>query len=447
MTEKKKVKRPLGVAHLIPGKCIACGARCQSDCRADAITMNDAGEPVIDIEKCTGCRRCIRVCPAEALEIIFTPEQQKILDELARQEAAGAEVEPEVEEMDEEEARIAAKLKEYRGVWVFVEQIDGEPADVSWELLGVGAGLARTLDVELCTIVIGDGVEHLCQESFAYGAAKAYLMDDPVFHHYRTLSYARAICYLVERYKPEIVLIGATGLGRDLAGAVATELKTGLTADCTGLTIDENRFLLQTRPAFGGNIMATIMTERTRPQMASVRPHVMPMPERDDSRQGETVRESLAISDEEIGVRVLEVHDLRSHAGEEIDIAAADVIIAGGKGVQSPENFGLLQELADELGGVVAGSRSAVEAGWIPVERQVGQTGKTVRPKIYIACGISGAIQHLVGMQDSDVIIAINRDRQAPIFEVATYGIEGDLTKVVPAITRRLKELRAQKKA
>ncbi|HEY91778.1 MAG TPA: electron transfer flavoprotein subunit alpha [Dehalococcoidia bacterium] len=443
--KKKKVKKPLGVARLISGKCIACGARCQSTCKVEAITMNDDGEPVIDIEKCTGCRRCIRICPAEAIETYFTPEQQKILDELAKQGVA--EAEPEVEEMDEEEKRIAAMLKEYSGVWVFVEQMDGEPAEVSWELLGVGAELAKTNGVELCTLVIGDKVEHLCQESFAYGATKVYHMDSPVYHHYRTAAYSKAICYLVGKYKPEIVLIGATGLGRDLAGAVATELRTGLTADCTGLTIDERGFLLQTRPAFGGNIMATIMTERTRPQMASVRPHVMPMPEKDPSQKGEIIRESLKITEEEIGVRVLEVHDLRSNSEEDVDIAAADIIVAGGRGMQSKENFDTLQELADELGGVVAGSRSAVEAGWIPVERQVGQTGKTVRPKIYIACGISGAIQHLVGMQDSDVIIAVNRDKQAPIFEVATYGIEGDVFKVVPAITSHIRDLRARKKA
>jgi electron transfer flavoprotein alpha subunit len=286
--KKKKVKKPLGKARLIPGKCIACGARCQSDCRAEAIEMNDAGEPVFDLEKCTGCRRCIRVCPADAIEIFFTPEQQKILDELAKQAEVEveAEVTPEEEAEREEEARIAAKLKEYKGVWVFVEQTDGQPAMVSWELLGVGAELAKTLGVELCTMVIGDNVEQLCQESFAYGASKVYLMDAPIFHYYRTEPYYKAICYLIEKYKPEIVLVGATGLGRDLAGSIATELMTGLTADCTGLTIDENRFLLQTRPAFGGNIMATIKTERTRPQMSTVRPHVMPMPERDDSKKG-----------------------------------------------------------------------------------------------------------------------------------------------------------------
>ncbi len=439
--EEKKVKKPRGIARLIPGKCIACGARCQESCKKDAIEMNDQGEPVIIAEKCIGCARCVKVCPTEALEMYLTPEEQKLLDELSKQEAAAAEA----EEVDEEEAKIAAKLKEYKGVWVYVEQTDGKPASVSWELLGVGAELAKTLGVELCTVVIGDNVEHLCQESFAHGASKVYLIDDAVFHHYRTESYYRAICHLVQKYKPEIMLLGATGLGRDLAGAVATELQTGLTADCTGLSIDDRGFLLQTRPAFGGNIMATILTERTRPQMATVRPHVMPMPNRDDSRSGEVVREPAMLQEEDIAVKVLEVIDDCSEGADAIDVAAADIIVSGGRGMHAKENFQMLQELADELGGVVGSSRAAVEAGWMPVERQVGQTGKTVRPKIYIACGISGAIQHLVGMQDSDVIIAINHDKQAPIFEVATYGIVGDVFHVVPAITKRIKELNANK--
>jgi electron transfer flavoprotein alpha subunit len=203
--------------------------------------------------------------------------------------------------------------------------------------------------------------------------------------------------------------------------------------------------LLQTRPAFGGNIMATIKTERTRPQMASVRPHVMPMPKRDNACSGQIVEESLPLEEKDILVKVLEVIDDRKGAGD-VDIAGADVLVSGGRGMLAKENFKILQELADELGGAVAGTRSAVEAGWIPVERQVGQTGKTVRPKIYFACGISGAIQHLVGMQDSDVIIAVNRDPQAPIFEVATYGIVGDVFQVIPAITGRIRELRSQRR-
>ncbi|HEX9897529.1 MAG TPA: FAD-binding protein [Dehalococcoidales bacterium] len=437
--EKKKPKRPLGHARLIANKCIACGARCQAECPKDFIEMNEKGEPVVNIEKCTGCRRCVRVCPASALEMFFTPEEQKILDELAKEKAA-----PQAVEVDEELELIKEQLAKYKGVWIFVEQSDGVAAEVSWELLGVGAELAKTRNVELCTMVIGDKVEHLCQESFAYGATKAYLIDDPALRYYRTEPYYKAICSLILKYKPEIVLIGATGPGRDLAGAVATELATGLTADCTGLTIDENGLLLQTRPAFGGNIMATIKTERTRPQMASVRPHVMPMPKRNDNCHGEIIREPSPLKDIDILVKVLEVHDDRKGATD-VDIAGAEFIISGGRGMLTKENFHILQELADVLGGQVAGSRASVEAGWIPVERQVGQTGKTVRPKIYIACGISGAIQHLVGMQDSDVIIAINQDRNAPIFEVATYGIIGDLFQVVPAITNRIRELRAAK--
>jgi len=439
MAEEKKIKKPRGVARLIPGKCIACGARCQSSCPKDAIEMNEQGEPIILVEKCIGCRKCLKVCPTDALEIYYTPEEQKILAEMEARAKAAV---PEAKEISVEEAVVPAKLKEYRGVWVFVEQRLGEPAEVSWELLGVGADLAKTLGVELCSVVVGDKVESICQESFAYGATKAYLIDDPVFHYYRTEPYYQAICYLVEKYKPEIMLMGATGLGRDLAGAVATKLQTGLTADCTGLDIGDNQFLLQTRPAFGGNIMATILTERTRPQMATVRPHVMSMPKKDPSRKGEIVRESIPVKEEDFAVKVLEVIDERK-AGD-VDVAAADVIVSGGRGMCAKDNFAILQELADELDGVVGCSRGAVEAGWMPAERQVGQTGKTVRPKLYIACGISGAIQHLVGMQQSDVIIAINRDRQAPIFEVANYGIVGDVLQVIPALTNRIRELRAK---
>ena len=437
MEEEKKIRKPRGIAKLIPGKCIACGARCQSSCPEDAIEMNDKGEPIINIEKCIGCRRCVKVCPAEALEMFYTPEEQKILAQIAAS-AKGTDT----KEVSIEEAAAIAQIKEYRGVWVFVEHTEGEPATVSWELLGAGAKLAKTLGVELCSVVVGDKVEQLCQESFAYGASRVYLLDAPVFHYYRTETYNKAICYLVKKYKPEILLMGATGLGRDLAGAVATKLNTGLTADCTGLDVDEKGFLLQTRPAFGGNIMATIFTERTRPQMSTVRPHVMLLPCKDTSHKGEIIRESFQIKEEDVAVKVLEViKDQRA----ECDIAAADVIVSGGRGMQGSENFVMLQQLADELGGVVGCSRAVVEAGWMPAERQVGQTGKTVRPKIYIACGISGAIQHLVGMQSSDVIIAINQDKNAPIFEVATYGIVGDVFQVVPAIIEYIRELRTGK--
>jgi electron transfer flavoprotein alpha subunit len=440
MTEAKKpLKKPRGKARLIEGKCIACGARCQSACPVNCVEMNDAGEPIILTEKCIGCLKCVKVCPADALEMFFTPEELQILEEIARQQG-GAAVE---EEPDEEARALAEKLADYRGVWVFVEQTEGEAAKVSWELLGKGRELADSLAVPLTAIVLGEGVEHLCQEAFAYGADQAYLMDAPVLRHYRTEAYLRGIHHLVEMHKPEIILMGATGLGRDLAGAVATVVKTGLTADCTGLAVDDKRNLMQTRPAFGGNIMATIMCDKFRPQMATVRPHVMTMPEKVPGRTGAILRVDCPVQEEEMLVKVLEV--ISDKNMDSVDIAGAEVIISGGRGMMAKENFAILRELADEIGGVVGSSRSAVDAGWMPHERQVGQTGKTVRPKIYIACGISGAIQHLVGMQDSDTIIAINRDKEAPIFQVATYCIVGDLFQIVPAITKRLRELKQQK--
>ena len=440
MTEPKpKVKKPRGVARLLEGKCIACGARCQSACPVNAVEMTDSGEPIILTDKCIGCLKCVKICPASALEMYFTPEEQQILAELASSAL------PAEEEVDPEAAALAKKLAEYRGVWVFVEQTEGEPAKVSWELLGVGAELAAKLGVELCALVIGENVEHLCREAFAHGAAKAYLVDAPVFYHYRTEAYVEASCHLIGKYKPEVILMGATGMGRDLAGAIATRVGTGLTADCTGLSIDDKRNLMQTRPAFGGNIMATIMCDKFRPQMSTVRPNVMPMPLRRDNADGITIREAFTVPEESILTKVIEI--IRDgHSKNAVDITGAEFIISGGRGMMGPENFAMLQELADELGGVVGASRSAVDAGWMPGDRQVGQTGKTVRPKIYIACGISGAIQHLVGMQDSDMVIAINRDSSAPIFEVATYGIVGDLFQIVPAITSRIRELKAAKR-
>jgi len=437
MADEKKPKKPRGVARLKPDSCIACGARCEAACPFDAISMDDQGAPIIVAEKCKGCVKCVKVCPAEALEMFFTPEELKILEELAKGTTAP---EPEA---DDEETKLAVYLAAYRDVWVFIEQTDSEPAKVSWELLGVGGELAKALGVRLCAVVIGEKVEQLCEEAFAYGASRVYLLDAPVYRNYRTEPYLDGVQHLIEKYKPEVMLMGATGLGRDLAGAVATRLQAGLTADCTGLSIDDQRNLMQTRPAFGGNIMATILCTRTRPQMATVRPHVMPMPPHVPGATGEIIRDSFTPDEASIAVKVLEV--IRdSKSGDAIDIGGAEIIISGGRGLMAKENFAMLQTLADELGGVVGASRSAVDAGWMPQDRQVGQTGKTVRPRIYIACGISGAIQHLVGMQDSDTIIAINRDKDAPIFEVATYGIVGDLFQVVPAFTNCVRELKRQ---
>ncbi|MHB1134762.1 MAG: electron transfer flavoprotein subunit alpha [Chloroflexota bacterium] len=433
--------RLVGVAQVKPGKCIVCGARCQSACPSDAIEITEAGEPEVIKDKCIGCKKCVKACPADAFEMYFTPEQLEALAKIAERKRQADAARAAAGEPAPTPVRAA---REYMGVWVFVEQTEGLAARVSWELLHVGAELAKDLGVELSAVVVGHEVAALCQEAFSYGAAKAYLLDDPVFHYYRTEPYYKALCDLILAYKPEIVLVGATGLGRDLAGAVATQLKTGLTADCTGLSIDEEGLLVQTRPAFGGNIMASIMTESTRPQMSTVRPRVMQLPEKDDSRRGEIVRVPVALREEDFLTKVLEII-AEEHQG--VDVAAAEVLVSGGRGMGSKEAFQILQELADELGATVSCSRGAVEAGWMPAERQVGQTGKTVKPKLYIACGIRGAIQHLVGMQSSDIIIAINQDRQAPIFEVATYGIVGDVFEVVPALTKQIRELRTKKVA
>jgi len=436
MTEDKKPKKPRGVARLLAGKCIACGARCQSSCPVNCIEMADSGEPLIAVSKCIGCRKCEKVCPAAALEMFFTPEELKLL--AALQSGAGA-VE---DEPDPEEMQLREMLAGYRGVWVVLEQYAGAVAKVSWELIGTGAELACQLGVPLSAVILGKDIHHLAGEAFAHGADRAIVLDAAVYNNYRTQPYTDAMCHLIAKHKPEVILMGATAQGRDLAGAVATVVKTGLTADCTGLGIDDKRNLMQTRPAFGGNIMATIMCDKYRPQMATVRPHVMPMPTLQPGRSGEIVRESFAPKEEDVLVKVLEVINDRD-GKDQVDVAAAEVIVSGGRGLMNKENFSLLQELADELGGVVGASRSAVDAGWISHSRQVGQTGKTVRPRIYIACGISGAIQHLVGMQDSDVIIAINRDPEAPIFQVCTYGIVGDLFQVVPALIRRVREHKA----
>jgi electron transfer flavoprotein alpha subunit len=314
---------------------------------------------------------------------------------------------------------------------------------VSWELLGQAQKLAQDLETEVGAFILGHNIRPLADEAFSYGAQKVYLIDDPILKNYRTGPYLRGAVTLIRKRRPEIVLMGATSLGRDLAGAAATSLETGLTADCTGLTIDKEQGLLeQTRPAFGGNIMATIITRVHRPQMASVRPHVLPKPTPVAGLKGTLIEEKLNLKEEDICVKILDV--LQEGQEGKVDIASADFLISGGRGMLGPENFKILQELADLLGGTVSSSRAAVDAGWMPYERQVGQTGKTVRPKIYVACGISGAIQHLVGMQDSDLIIAINRDKDAPIFEVADWGIVGDVFQVIPALIEMIRELKTK---
>lgn len=409
---------------VIKKNCIGCGL-CVQTCPFEALQLVE-GIVEVDPDKCTNCGDCVEVCPASALELNEPPE--KMSDNEVK----------EVEKREKIVKKIKRELEDYRGVWVFIEQFRGEIAPVSFELLGEGRKLADNLQTKLCGVLLGSGVEKLAEQALWYGADKVYLMDDPVLKDYRTETYAAGLVRLSQKYKPEIILMGATTMGRDLSGAVATELETGLTADCTELSIDESSgYLFQTRPAFGGNIMATIVCRHHRPQMATVRPRVMAMPEKDTGRTGEVVKENLGITEENVLVKVVDVIKEKKAATY---LDKAEIIVAGGKGVGNKENFKLLKELADLLGGTIGASRAAVEAGWIGQEYQVGQTGVTVRPKVYFAFGISGAIQHLVGMQTSDVIVAVNTDPDAPIFKVATYGIVGDLLQVVPAMTKAFKE-------
>ncbi|MGD0231770.1 MAG: FAD-binding protein [Syntrophorhabdales bacterium] len=427
MADEDRKRR--GKAHLVPDTCIACG-RCEAVCPMNAITYDEKGEPVIDFEACTGCGECVKSCPAAALKMSY-PEGGDVLVE--NEPEAG----PEGEGRKEEGAK---------GVWVFLEQRNGQAEPVSRQLFGKGAELAADLSSDLSAIILGSKIGRLAELSFAAGARNVYMMDDPLLDEYRTGPYAEGIAALARKYRPEVLLIGATAIGRDLASAVATRLETGLTADCTGLSIDrETRLLDQTRPAFGGNIMATIVCEHARPQMASVRPDVFPAaPAVVPGRVGLIFREPCPVSEKEVLTRVLDIAPIEKTG---VDIRAADIVVSGGRGMASPEQFGMLRELAALLGGVVAGSRSAVDAGFTDYERQVGQTGKTVRPRLYIACGISGAIQHLVGMQNADHIIAINKDAHAPIFEVADLAIVGDVFEIIPRLIEVLRKKKGMENA
>ncbi|MFD2443306.1 electron transfer flavoprotein subunit alpha/FixB family protein [Bacillus sp. CGMCC 1.16607] len=330
-------------------------------------------------------------------------------------------------------------LEEYQGVWVFIEQNEGEIEGVSLELLGAGRTLADKLEVPLSGVLLGDGVRHLANQVIYHGADEVYVIDHPVLKDYRTESYMKGVMLLAEKYKPEIFLYGATPNGKDLASAVATDLSTGLTADTTMLDIDlNNRLFEASRPAFGGNIMATILCKKHRPQMATVRPKVMKALEPDSSRVGKIIEETISLKEEDMRTKVLEiVKDLSKKA----NLAEAHVIVCGGKGMGDYQNFQMLYELADTIGASVGGTRDVVEAGWLPHEQQIGQTGETVTPKVYFAVGISGAIQHVVGMKNSETIIAVNKDPNAPIFDVATYGIVGDALEIVPKLIEQFKEL------
>ncbi|OEH93797.1 electron transfer flavoprotein subunit alpha/FixB family protein [Bacillus solimangrovi] len=327
--------------------------------------------------------------------------------------------------------------QEAKGVWVFIEQHEGVIENVSLELLGAGRSLADKLEVPLVGILLGYQVKKCAQVCFEYGADEVYLIDNPILKEYRTEPYMRGIGDLCRKYKPEIFLYGATSNGKDIASAIATDVSTGLTADTTMLDVNvEKRLLEASRPAFGGNIMATILCKRHRPQMATVRPKVMKALQRQKGRTGILIEETVAMQEQDVRTKVLEIVQEVNKAAS---LADAHIIVAGGKGMQDEKGFKLLHEFAEVIGASVGGTRDVVEAGWIDHHLQVGQTGETVTPKLYFAVGISGAVQHVVGMKNSDMIIAINTDRDAAIFDVCHYGIVGDALEIIPQLTNAFK--------
>lgn len=327
------------------------------------------------------------------------------------------------------------KFRSYRHVWVFVELERGKVHPVSWELMGEGRKLADKLGVELVGVVLGpddDGTDRAIRLAHEYGAETVYVSRDPALADYRNEPYTRAMTDLVNAYQPEILLLGATTLGRDLAGSVATTLRTGLTADSTELDVDADKSLAATRPTFGGSLLCTIYTLNFRPQMATVRPRVMAMPERAPGRTGKLVEHRLGIAEDDIVTKILDF--VADATTEDANLAYADIVVAGGMGLGRPENFAHVKRLAAVLGGEYGCSRPVVQKGWLPSDRQIGQTGKTIRPRLYIAAGISGAIQHRVGVEGADLIVAINTDPEAKIFEFAHLGVVADALTVLPAL-------------
>ena len=345
-------------------------------------------------------------------------------------------------------------LAEYKGVYVFAQQVDNEVSGIALELIGKGKDLAKDLDTDVTAVLIGSDVKGLVDVLAEYGADKVIVVDDPELKEYRTEPYAHALASVINEFKPDVMLVGATAIGRDLGPRVSARVHTGLTADCTQLDIGDfpmvpvpgketkHNQLLMTRPAFGGNTIATIACPEFRPQMATVRPGVMQKAERVPGAKAEVIEFNPGFTPDNKYVEILEVVKAVSDVA---DIMDAKILVSGGRGAGSPENFKLLEDLADALGGTVSCSRAVVDSGWKPRDLQVGQTGKTGRPQVYFAIGISGAIQHVAGMEESDIIVAINKDENAPIFDVADYGIVGDLNKIVPALTEQIKAAKANK--
>ena len=393
---------------VIAEQCIGCSA-CVGTCPFGAINMEN--DKAVITEACTACGACVDVCPVGA----------------TLREA--------------EEKTVAVDKNLYKGVWVYIEQVKGTIRNVSHELLGEGRKLANAMGQELAAVLIGQDVASLTKDIFASGADKIYLVEGPEFKHYSTDGYTITLTDLINTYRPSVILMGATNDGRDLGPRVACRVGTGLTADCTNLDIDEATGLVAwTRPAFGGNIMATILCPDHRPQMGTVRPKVFKRPEQDFSRTGEIVKVVSKVKPEDIRTKLIDVTQVCTAS---CNLEEAEIIVSGGRGMCKPENFTLIEELAKVLGGAIGASRAAVDAGWIPALNQVGQTGKTVGPKVYFACGISGAIQHLAGMSSSDIVIAINKDADAPIFKTADYGIVGDVLEVIPALIAEFKKIKA----
>jgi len=411
-----KNSKGIEVAEVLPDKCMGCQI-CVAECPVGAIEMS-GGVALIDPEVCIGCGECFEVCPVEAIKFEKKRRPKKIRKP---------------EEVSED------ALAGYQGVAVFIEGSYGHGATVSWELVGKAKELAEKLNTKVIGFLLGHEMNDIAREAIAYGCDEVHVIDDPFLKTYLSKPYGKALTDLCEKVKPEICLIGATPVGRDLSGIVATNLETGLTADCTGLDIEEGRnLLLMTRPTFGGNIMATIFCEHHRPQMSTVRPRVFTTPEKNPARTGNIYHHAFEPPHEKLPELIDFIKDVA--AGDGFDIARFPALVVAGKGACDLETMPLLEELAGLIGGLVACSRPVVEAGLMPYERQVGQTGKTVAPKLYLGIGVSGAVQHLVGMQGSEKIIAINADPKAPIFNVADVGIIGDYKKVVPLLIEQLKK-------
>jgi electron transfer flavoprotein alpha subunit len=394
---------------------------------------------IIDEEKCVACEECVEICPVESIEVV--DEMAQVDDSCTLCGLCVDACEYEAIGMPEVQALETDDIASYQGVWVVAEHHDGEVHSVSFELLSVGRDLADKLEVELAAVLIGDQLQDAARLLVGYGADRVYLAEHPALDQFNDESHSKVLTELIQQKKPDILLAGATAMGRSFIPRVAVAVQTGLTADCTGLDIGEDGLLYQTRPAFGGNVMATILCPYRRPQMATVRPMVMKKSVFDSQREG--VVEAFAPSQESIVSRV-QVLESVTEAQETARLAEADVVVTGGRGLQKAENFKLIEQLALLLDGAVGATRSVVDAGWIPHSHQVGQTGKTVSPKLYVACGVSGAIQHVVGMQGSEIIVGVNKDPDAPIFDVVNYGVVADLFEFLPALVKKIKGRRGE---